>query len=249
MNPRRSNRECCFPGGRKKALTFGFDDGEIYDRRLAGLFRKYGMKATFFLITDGFGTRVPFHRYGQDTVVERVSQEELAATYAGMETASHTASHHDCTAMDFKTLKQELERSCTALGFPYDSSRKPGMAYPGGAYNADCIEYLKRLSIPYARTACDTHSFAVPEGQEAFLAWNPTCRYNDRDIDRIIERFLEDDCGLLYIRGHSYELEAPEPGSGWDALEEQLKKLSFHDDIWYASNIELYREVSAWTVS
>mgnify|MGYP002573803925 CR=1 FL=1 len=40
-----------FPGGRRKAVTFGFDDGEIHDRRLAEMLRQYGLKATFFLVS------------------------------------------------------------------------------------------------------------------------------------------------------------------------------------------------------
>ena len=76
-----------FPGGRKKALTFGFDDCEQYDRKLAELFRTYKVKATFFLITDSLGARIPFHRYGRDTVVERVTAKELPVTYRGMELA------------------------------------------------------------------------------------------------------------------------------------------------------------------
>jgi len=63
-----------------KILTFGFDDGEIYDRRLGTLFRKYGMKATFFLISDQLGFRCNFHRYGKDTIVERDSASEIPQT-------------------------------------------------------------------------------------------------------------------------------------------------------------------------
>ena len=38
-----------FPEGRKKALTFSYDDGEKQDVRLCELFNKYGMKGTFNL--------------------------------------------------------------------------------------------------------------------------------------------------------------------------------------------------------
>ena len=40
------------------------------------------------------GIRVPFHRYGKDTVVERVSAEELPTTYRGMEIASQIYARH-----------------------------------------------------------------------------------------------------------------------------------------------------------
>ena len=56
-----------------KILTFSFDDCEIYDRRVCDMMRRYGLKATFYLISGQLGMKVPFHRYGQDTVVERVS--------------------------------------------------------------------------------------------------------------------------------------------------------------------------------
>ena len=36
-----------YPGGKAKAVTFSYDDGVPQDQRLAALFDKYGMKATF----------------------------------------------------------------------------------------------------------------------------------------------------------------------------------------------------------
>lgn len=75
-------------------MTFGFDDGEIHDRRLAEMLRQYGLKATFFLVSGQMGLTVdPFFRYGRNTQVERVNGGELPLTYAGMEIASHTRFH------------------------------------------------------------------------------------------------------------------------------------------------------------
>ena len=234
-----------FPGRRKKALTFGFDDCEQYDRKLAELFRTYKVKATFFLITDSLGAKIPFHRYGRDTVVERVTAKELPVTYRGMELASHTASHHDCRHMDYETLKSEMERSCAALG---GSCKDYGMAYPGGLYHETCVKYLKELGVPYARTAVDTHRFAVPRTRDEFLAWNSTCQYHDPDIEAIVEEFLREDGTrkLLYIWGHSYETESPDPAFGFAAIEALLKKLGGREDIWYASNMDIYREEMKW---
>lgn len=36
-----------YPEGKMKAVTFSYDDGVPQDKRLAELFDKYGMKATF----------------------------------------------------------------------------------------------------------------------------------------------------------------------------------------------------------
>ena len=41
--------------GKKKALTFSYDDGVTQDIRLAELFHKYGMKATFNLNSELLG--------------------------------------------------------------------------------------------------------------------------------------------------------------------------------------------------
>ena len=38
-----------FPEGKRKALTFSYDDGTIHDRRLAALLNEYGMNGTFNL--------------------------------------------------------------------------------------------------------------------------------------------------------------------------------------------------------
>lgn len=41
--------------GKKKALTFSYDDGVTQDIRLIELFNKYGMKATFNLNSELLG--------------------------------------------------------------------------------------------------------------------------------------------------------------------------------------------------
>ena len=38
-----------FPGGKKRIVTFSYDDGHKNDERLIGLFNKYGVKGTFHL--------------------------------------------------------------------------------------------------------------------------------------------------------------------------------------------------------
>ena len=42
-----------WPGGKSFAVTFSYDDGHAFDRRLVALFNKYGVKGTFNL-NSGF---------------------------------------------------------------------------------------------------------------------------------------------------------------------------------------------------
>lgn len=224
---------CKYP----KILTFGFDDCEIHDRRLCGLFRKYGMKATFFLLSGQLSFRCSFHRYGEDTTVERVSPEELKTTYTDMEIATHTVSHN-CPINDLKTTVADSAAYLSSLcGYPVN-----GLAYPGGVYTEDYIRKLPEFGILYARTTACTHAFGLPE---QLLAWDPTCKYDDPDIDHIVDSFLGyqgNEPALLYIYGHSYELTRKEKPYDWDSFESLLQRLSGRKDVWYATN----QQIAEW---
>ena len=67
-----------FPGFRSKALTFSYDDGQQYDRRLVELFNHYRLKATFHLVS-GLFDRDPW-----------VSSREVRDLYQGHEISCHT---------------------------------------------------------------------------------------------------------------------------------------------------------------
>ena len=43
--------------GKKKAVTFSFDDGVLQDLRLIDIFNKYGLRATFNLNSGKLGTQ------------------------------------------------------------------------------------------------------------------------------------------------------------------------------------------------
>ena len=43
-----------FPGGKRKALTFSYDDGTRHDIRLVEIFKKHNMRATFKICSGWF---------------------------------------------------------------------------------------------------------------------------------------------------------------------------------------------------
>lgn len=228
----------CFPGGRRKALTFSFDDGEQYDRRLAAMLRRYGLKATFYLVTGRFGAEIPHFRYGADTVVKLVTADELKETYRGMEVASHTAEHRAVLG----ELKSSVRDSMDYLQTLW-SGEVTGMAFPGGEYTEAHIRELEALGVLYARTVHFTCSFALPD---RLLEMHPTCHYGYEGIDGLIRSFCADDGGgeneklkLFHIMGHSYELEQRDERYNWAAFEKICVHLSGRDDIWYATNGEI----------
>ena len=224
---------------KNKFLTFSFDDCEIYDRRLAEMFRRYGMKATFFLVSDQLGFRCDFHRYGEDTVVERVSPEEIKETYADMEVATHTASHR----LSMEHFNAQVFDSAKVLSDLWGCEVR-GLAYPGGEYTPEYMEALRNSRIWYARTTEVTHSFGVPH---EWLAWGPTCKYDDADILSLAEEFLNyqgREPTVFHIYGHSYEMTRREPGCDFDSFEALLKRLSGREDIVYATNLEVMEMIT-----
>ena len=90
-----------YPKGLRKALTFSYDDGQVYDRRLAELFRSHGMKATFHLNS---GSLDPHS--GNETFV---GVEELKTVYDGHEIACHGVQHRNPTGLTRQQLLFELQ--------------------------------------------------------------------------------------------------------------------------------------------
>ncbi len=219
-----------------KILTFSFDDCEIYDRQLCDMMRQYGIKGTFFLMSGRLGEKVPFHRYGEDTVVERVVASELPDTYRGMEIASHTRHHTMGTDLEETVGKslQELEAAC---GYTVQ-----GLAYPGGGYRLEQVEQLRQMPVAYARTISRGNpSFDTPVD---WLTWTPTCHYADECVPELVQTFLNapaDADMLFHLYGHSYELTRKDGVGDWAYMEHLLQQLANRTDVMYATNLEAYR--------
>jgi hypothetical protein len=48
---------------------------------------------------------------------------------------------------------------------------------------------------------------------------------------------------LFYLWGHTYEFES---NNNWEVIEKFAEKMGGHDDIWYATNMEIYLYVQAY---
>ena len=70
-----------YPGGKRRIVTFSYDDGPVEDIRLIEMFNKYGVKGTFHL--NGI-------RFANCTEEEK---EALRRRYAGHEVSCHTLQH------------------------------------------------------------------------------------------------------------------------------------------------------------
>lgn len=237
-----------FPGGRKKAFTLSYDDCVTQDIPFIQMLRRLGLKATFNVNSGHLGQKDHIIREGKRVEHDHVSEAEFKSLYEGFEVALHTVSHPSLTMLDnAQALCQVIEDKAALerlTGYPVR-----GMAYPGGSYDARIIELLKLCGVRFCRVVETTGDFSLP--REA-LAWQCSCHH--WDLEKLIQPFLSGFSGiqpwLLSVWGHSFEFDQRDD---WAVIRDQLERLSGHEDVWYASNIEIFDYMDAydalkWTV-
>lgn len=237
-------RHLRFPEGRGKAVTLSYDDGVREDIKMSEIISKFGIKCTF-----------------NHNNYERLSKEEIEkyVLERGHEIAVHGANHRAEGLLrpidginDILSCRMHLENK---LGIIIK-----GMAYPdSGIRNISqdttyqtIKNYLNELDIVYARTLGeDNNSFKLPDD---WYAWMPTAHHRNPELMEYIDEFININPDkepsltrryprLFYLWGHSYEFEK---NNNWDLLETICEKLSGKSDIWYATNMEIYKYVKAY---
>ena len=231
--------------GKKKALTFSFDDGVKQDLRLIELFNKYGLKGTFNINSDLLGKENLLWHFGMSVSHDKVTKREVRERYVGHEVAVHTLTHPNLTTLEEKEIVRQVEKDRKALS-KMCGYEVVGMAYPcGGVNNDDRTAKIiaEKTGVKYARTITSTDTLDV--ARDNLYRFDPTCHILQDNINEIVDEFLSCDGEeerLLYIWGHSYELDggAVNPnGMDWEKFEAICKKLSGKADIYYATNAEI----------
>ena len=226
-----------FPKGRKKALTLSYDDAVIQDVRLIEIMQKNGLKGTFNLNSGLFAK--------EGTSTRRMTKEQALQTFthSGMEIAAHGLTHPALANLLPAQCSYEVIRDRENLeGLFHDVIR--GLAYPDGSYSDEVVECLKNAGIVYARTTISSGTFRVPTD---WLRLEPTCRHRELRLMTLAKEFIEQevtrDPWLFYLWGHSYEFDDDD---NWNVIEEFAGYTGRREDIWYATNIEIYEYVEAY---
>lgn len=223
--------------GKKKAITFSYDDGVTQDIRLIELFNKYGLKCTFNLNSGLLGKSGQLLREGVDVRHDKISPERVREIYTGHEVATHSVTHPYLTRLTDGEIIREIEddriRLSELVGYEV-----VGHAYPMGDCDRRVANLLRdHTGVKYARTVVSTHNFDIQTDMHLF---NPTV-YHHREMDemfRLGEEFLNlktDEPKLFYIWGHAYEFDIH---NDWKRFEEFLEMISGRDDIFYGTNKE-----------
>ena len=230
-----------FPGGLAKVFTLSYDDGTLFDKPLVEMFNKYHVKGTFNLNSGSIINPKNGKR-------PRLSQEELLELFEGTEheIAVHTCNHPSLATIPQASAVSQIVNDREALEKMFGRIVR-GMAYPNGTWAVDdkSVEAARCAGIVYSRGTRSTHKFDLPTGD--FLRLEPTCHHNDKDIFNLIDSFLADPVSrfplMFYVWGHSYEFDEK---NNWDHMEKVLSVIAGREDIWYATNIEIFDYINAF---
>ncbi len=227
--------------GKTKCLTLSYDDGVIQDIRLVEIMQRYGLKGTFNLNSGLFFPENKKREHGERELT--LSQAKKLFINSGNEVAVHTFSHPFLEQLTEAEMINEIMTDRKNLSREFCCVAN-GMAYPMGTYDQRVVEVLKKCAIAYARTIKSTESFAFPTN---WLTLNPTCHHNNKRLMELAEKFAAGDpwnrSTMFYLWGHSFEFDND---NNWDVIENFAKYMGFRDDVWYASNIEIYNYVMAY---
>ncbi len=233
--------------GKSKAITLSFDDGQAQDIRLANIFNKYGLKATFNIM--GGNCKNGMFREKENDVSLWDGSNELREAYAGHEIASHTYTHPHLMDIPLEEGKEEITKDIAALEKAFGTKIK-GFAAPYGKIPEELDKTLAENGILYDRLTGRVTDFSIPDN---FLRWVPSFHmafYGTDEGKQAVADFFETDkeLALLYIWGHSYEITDLDCAgckkwngmrNRWQFTEEMCKAISNKDDVYYATNIEI----------
>lgn len=230
--------------GKSKVLTLSYDDAVVQDIRLINILDKHGIKATFNVNTGQYlpedATRERY--YGRMKLSEAVELYKNSDHEVAVHGLNHPLLHYlktDELLVEILEDRKNIEKQYGTLA--------RGMAYPYGKYNDEVISCLEKCGICYSRTTKTTEKFDFPKN---WLALDPTCHHKNPRLMELAKNFAEENIRaasgsirLFYVWGHSYEFDNSD---NWNVIEEFAEYIGGRDDVWYATNLEIYDYVKAF---
>jgi len=218
------------------ALTGSWDDGTLADRRLVGIYKANGLKATWNLNSGLLG------KTQEETMfLSYVTKEEVSGLYEGQEVACHSCFHphlyHQPDALILADMMQDRIALEELVGYPIVGVVSPMTP----AHNARLTPLYQQAGFLHCRGSIEKGNYDVPDD---FLNWNSTCHYNDDLLARWEDFETTHRPGqLFYVYGHSYSLDM---NNDWDTFESFAAKAGKTENIWHATLAEMVEYLYAW---
>ena len=223
-----------FPGFKKKAFTVSYDDGTIHDKRMVETMMRHGIKGTLNVNSAGLGKNE--NKLTPDALVELINK-------SGFEIAVHGYRHLSLAQVDIGAATYDVMKDREVLEGLFGRVIK-GMAYANGSYNDEVVKALECCGIEYSRTTVSTERFDMPTD---WLRLPATCHHRNPRLMELLQQFVEipenegyfwrNKPRLFYLWGHSFEFDRD---NNWELLDELCEYIGGREDIWYATNGEIY---------
>ena len=237
-----------FPEAKTKALTFSYDDCLEQDIRLMEIINKNGLKGTFNL--NGKPLETEEYSYSEGTIHLRMGSKLAVESYGGEVGKNHEVAFHGYTHPFLDRVPRAIASYEVAKGREVLEALfgriVRGCAYPMGTFNDMTVDVLRENGIAYARTTVSTGDFSIPQD---WLRMPATCHHDDPRLFELANKFLSEDPGvwdtpwLFYVWGHTFEFDMK---NNWDRIETFCEMVGNREDVWYATNMEIYEYVEAY---
>jgi hypothetical protein len=223
-----------WPEGKRVALSFSWDDGRIFDRRVVDIHNAHGVKGTFHLNSGSLESPGGPGRF--------VRRDEIAFLFRGHEISCHSVSHPFPSRIPVSAWLEEMRADKITLedlsGAPVRSA-----SWPFGDFTPDTVEALRLLGIRTCRSTRSTQSLRLPDPAE-WLTWSATCAFSTQ-TETLWRSLLQkpDRTGWFSVWSHSYEME---DRSEWGALDAFCASAAGTEGIWHATVSETHDYLEAW---
>ncbi len=240
-----------YPQGKYKALTLSYDDGTCHDKKLIEIANRYGISVTLNINSGWIAKEDGQFRLSAREISDILASgnHEIAvhgSEHLALGTATSAAGIRDVFE-GRKTIEAQLDKIVRGYAYACSGIR----LITENISKQEIKSYLKMLGIAYARSlGGDNDEFKLPED---FYEWVPTAHHANANLMNYLDRFVSLEIPektiafrspkLFYLWGHSYEFN---DNNNWERFEEFCQKAGGHDDIWYATNIELCDYVRAY---
>lgn len=237
----------------KAYFTTSWDDGSIYDLKLAELLTRYNIKGTFYIPIR--------NRERQDNI----TSNEIREIATRFEIGGHTQSHVILTEVSDEIARQEIEDGKKELENIL-GKKTEAFCFPRGKYNKKHLEMAKYSGFLFARTTGYLRINNLLEKEKGLmhttLQFYPhrflnLCISTFKRVDRegfplLLKHYRGDyfdflnsilthiirHGGVLHLWGHSWELEKYHL---WNNLEDFFKQLN-DGLLIYKTNLELWND-------
>lgn len=204
-----------------KLFVISFDDGTVHDLRFIELLNKYNIKASLNL-NSGLED---FVWYYDGYPIKRLKLCEYVDYFLNHEVCSHTLSHPYLTSLSEDELIYEINQDVYNLERIFKRKVR-SFAVPFTECNEREIEIIKRnTKIENIRLSCYASDFNFPKDPYHYKI---TALYNDCDVYKKLDEFIDIDNGIFILCGHSYEFFV---NIEWDKIEDILKYVVSFNDI------------------